>query len=75
MHMPPGLSHSDRHPHREHHDSQSLKHRPLPKLFKTAAVIDGLRLRRLSVAVLFVETPRQTDAATAVPPVTKAGGP
>ena len=46
MHMSPGLSHSDRHTHREHHDSQSLKHPPLPKLFKTAAVIDGLIKQR-----------------------------
>lgn len=32
----------------------------------TAAVIGGLRLRRLSVAALLVGRPRQTDAAAAV---------
>lgn len=37
VHMPPCLSHSNRHSHREHYDGQSLKHRPLPRFSKMAA--------------------------------------
>jgi hypothetical protein len=63
-HMSLRLGQSNRHPHYEHDDSKSLKHRSLPRFIGKGHRDRRPRLQHLSVATFLVGTPCQTDAVS-----------